>query len=169
MDEHVRRGERGTCNISSKARSIYHLLCRSFGQRISIPEIVDFDVFDIVAIGHVYVAVNLANTGTARGLWSSCIRCSSFWSGRGLNGWHINMLYTTPSFYLSIDLRGCGSCGRGRIHWCPWLRFCRWTAYRLRKRTTTAPVRVCIPGDRRTRPAIKPGGFSRLWLRLIEP
>lgn len=47
-------------------KSIYHLLCRAFGQCVSVPEIVDFDVFDVIAVCDINFAVNIAGT-LARG------------------------------------------------------------------------------------------------------
>ena len=47
-------------------KSIYHLLCRAFGQCVSVPEIVDFDVFDVITVCDIDLAVNIAGT-LARG------------------------------------------------------------------------------------------------------
>ena len=44
-------------------RVIYHLLSRSFGQCISVAEIVDFDVADVVAVGNVHFSVDVAGAG----------------------------------------------------------------------------------------------------------
>ena len=47
-------------------KSIYHLLCRAFGQCVSVPEIVDFDVFDVITVCDIDLAINIAGT-LARG------------------------------------------------------------------------------------------------------
>lgn len=47
--------------ISGYDKYIYHLLCCAFGQCISISEIVDLDVLDIVAIRNVHVAIDIAS------------------------------------------------------------------------------------------------------------
>lgn len=49
-------------NISGYDKSIYHLLCRAFGQCVSIAEVVDLDVLNIIAIGDIHVSVNVART-----------------------------------------------------------------------------------------------------------
>lgn len=41
--------------ISVDMTNIYHFLCRAFGQRVSIAQIVDFNVFDIVTISNIHV------------------------------------------------------------------------------------------------------------------
>jgi hypothetical protein len=44
-------------NISGYDRDNYHSLCRALCQRVAVPKVVDFNIFDIVSIGHVDVAV----------------------------------------------------------------------------------------------------------------
>lgn len=39
--------------------SIYHFLCGPLGQEVSVAQVVDFDVLDVVAIRNVHVAVYL--------------------------------------------------------------------------------------------------------------
>lgn len=39
--------------------SIYHFLCGPLGQEVSVAQVVDFDVLDVVAIRNVHVAVDL--------------------------------------------------------------------------------------------------------------
>lgn len=36
---------------------IYHLLCRSLGEEVAIPEIVDLNVLNVVTVGGVHLAV----------------------------------------------------------------------------------------------------------------
>lgn len=47
---------------------IYHFLSRPFGQEVSVPKIVDFDIFDIVAVGNVHLAVDSTGSGRAAGV-----------------------------------------------------------------------------------------------------
>lgn len=39
-------------------RSIYHLLSRPLGQEVSVAEVVDFDVLDVVSVGNVHLAID---------------------------------------------------------------------------------------------------------------
>lgn len=48
-------------SISGYNKSIYHLLCGSFGQCVAIPKVINFNVLDIVAIGNVHVAIDIAS------------------------------------------------------------------------------------------------------------
>ena len=48
---------------------IYHLLSRALGQRVPIPEIVDFNIFDVVTILLVHVGFEFADA-LARGMRS---------------------------------------------------------------------------------------------------
>lgn len=45
---------------AKQQRSIYHLLCRTFSQRITISQVIYFNVFDVVTVSDVDVAVYLA-------------------------------------------------------------------------------------------------------------
>ena len=45
----------------------YHLLCRPFGQRVSIAQVVNFNILDVVSIGDVDLAIKLARTLSRRG------------------------------------------------------------------------------------------------------
>ena len=47
-------------------KSIYHLLSRAFCQCVSVAEIVDFDVFDVITICNVDLAIDVARA-LARG------------------------------------------------------------------------------------------------------
>ena len=58
-------------SISGHNRDIYHLLRGAFGQCISISKIVDFDVFDVVPIRNVHIAIDVAGTGACIGIWRS--------------------------------------------------------------------------------------------------
>lgn len=42
--------------------SIYHFLCGPFGQEVSVAQVVNFDILDVVAIGNVHVAVDLVRS-----------------------------------------------------------------------------------------------------------
>lgn len=62
------KARRHQCSIN---RKIYHLLSRAFGQCVAIAQIVDFNVFDVIAVIHVYVTIQLGRTlagGRRRGL-----------------------------------------------------------------------------------------------------
>lgn len=48
--------------ISGYDKNIYHLLSRAFRQSVSIAEIVDLDIFDIVSIRNVHITVDVACT-----------------------------------------------------------------------------------------------------------
>ncbi len=49
-------------SISGHDKSIYHLLCCDFGQCISIPEVIDLDIFDVVSVCDVHVTIDVAGT-----------------------------------------------------------------------------------------------------------
>lgn len=49
-------------NISGYDKSIYHLLSRAFGQCVSIAEVVDLNILDIIAIGDIHVSIDVACT-----------------------------------------------------------------------------------------------------------
>ena len=43
--------------ISGYDKSIYHLLCGSFGQCVSISEVIDLDVFDVITVRNIHVPI----------------------------------------------------------------------------------------------------------------
>ena len=47
-------------SISGYDKSIYHLLCHAFSQCVSVTEIVDLDIFDVVTIRDVHIAIDVA-------------------------------------------------------------------------------------------------------------
>jgi hypothetical protein len=49
-------------SISGHDKIIYHLLCRAFGQCISISEVIDLDIFDVITICNVHITVDIAGT-----------------------------------------------------------------------------------------------------------
>lgn len=54
------------------SKDIYHLLSGAFSQCIAVPQIVDFNVFDIVTIGDIDFAIEIACALASRGrrgLW----------------------------------------------------------------------------------------------------
>lgn len=51
-------------------RIIYHLLCCTLGEGVSVAKVVDFDVLDIIAILLVDLAVDVGHCGF--GLWTCC-------------------------------------------------------------------------------------------------
>lgn len=85
---------------NGQTKIIYHFLSRPLGQGISIAQIVDFDVLDVVAVGNVHLTVD----GSAR------------WARRGglgrvgSNRRNVDMLYALPRLELRVDLGGGGSC-----------------------------------------------------------
>ena len=48
--------------ISGYNKCIYHLLSCAFGQCVSITEIVDLDVLDVVAVCNVHITIDVAGT-----------------------------------------------------------------------------------------------------------
>lgn len=109
--------------ISGLTRVIYHLLCGSFGQCISISEIINFDVFDIVTVGYIHVSIDVASAGSGSFGWgrgSSSSRACGLISDQRLallrhcltyrsNGGYVDMLNAFLSLDRSIDT-SC-SCG----------------------------------------------------------
>jgi hypothetical protein len=64
-----RSGLRGVVVLRGSAvkrGDIYHLLSRAFGQGVSISEVVDFDIFDVVTVCNVYVAIDFADALAGR-------------------------------------------------------------------------------------------------------
>ena len=59
-------------------KDIYHFLCRSFGERVAVAQVVDFDVPDVVSVCDVNITVDIARA-LARGM---CGRLRSW--ARGL-------------------------------------------------------------------------------------
>jgi hypothetical protein len=51
--------------VECHTRSIYHLLCRTFGKRVAIAQIVYFNVADVVAICDVHLPVDRARAVAA--------------------------------------------------------------------------------------------------------
>lgn len=52
-------------SVEGDTRGIYHLLCRAFRQRIAIPQIIDLDVADVVAVCNVHLTVDRASAVSA--------------------------------------------------------------------------------------------------------
>ena len=50
--------------ISGYDKNIYHLLCGAFRESISISKVIDFDIFDVIAISDVHVSVDIASART---------------------------------------------------------------------------------------------------------
>ena len=53
-------------SISGYDKDIYHLLSYSFGQCIAITEIVDFNIFYVIAICDIHLSINVVR-GRVRG------------------------------------------------------------------------------------------------------
>lgn len=77
-------------------RIIYHFLSRALGQKVSISQVVDFDVLNEVAFGNIHVGLHLIIA------WLVGLRARR--PDRG----DINMLGSLSRLQLSIDL-GSGS------------------------------------------------------------
>ena len=96
-------------SVEYNTRSIYHLLRRAFGQCITVAEIVDLNVLDIIPVVHVHLTVYMC----------SAIVCSSIsdgWWGRSRGGldrtldWRdIDMLNALLGLNLRVDSRSSGS------------------------------------------------------------
>lgn len=161
--------------------SIYHFLCGALGQEVSVAQVVDFDVLDVVTIRDVHVAVDLVRgccraRGAARG-------------GLGADWRDVDMLDALARLELSIDLGSGGSycqistlarmikprnrtiialsltCSSSRVYW------------RLRGRCANVSVlgqwasvanRVVLASRGRPRTPVESGGPSRFRLLLVE-
>jgi hypothetical protein len=71
LDYPEKRARPGT--ISEHNQDIYHLLSRAFRQCVAIPQVIDFDIFDIVTILLVNLSIDLANA-LSRGRPVFCYR-----------------------------------------------------------------------------------------------
>lgn len=83
--------------------SIYHFLCGPLGQEVSVAQVVDFDVLDVVAIRNVHVAVDLVR--------GSCRARAAARGGLGSDWRDVDMLDALARLELSIDLGRGGSYG----------------------------------------------------------
>lgn len=83
--------------------SIYHFLCGPLGQQVSVAQVVDFDVLDVVAIRDVHVAIDLVG--------GSCSARVAACGGFGTDWRDVDMLDALARLELSIDLGRGGSCG----------------------------------------------------------
>ena len=45
-------------SVKYNTRSIYHLLCRAFGQCVAISQVVDFNIANVVAICNVHLTID---------------------------------------------------------------------------------------------------------------
>lgn len=86
-------------NTGQKARNIYHFLRRSFGQQISVSEVVDFYILDVIPVRDVNLAVDVA-CGLA---------CAA---SAGLDRRDVHMLNAFARLQFGVDLGGRGSCAR---------------------------------------------------------
>lgn len=115
-DTPEQKGEEGPCYIYEEnliyqwnidTRSIYHLLRRTFGQCITITEVIDFDVFDIVAIRNIHLTIDCACAIECCGC-SRRRRLSACRAEGRLNGRDVDMLNVFLGLDLGID-SGSGS------------------------------------------------------------
>lgn len=79
---------------------IYHLSCGALGDQIAVPEIVDLDVLNIVAVGNVHFRADGMRFGLCR---------RSAGRGTALSGWCVGVLNILSSLHGGVDARG----GRG--------------------------------------------------------
>jgi len=135
-----------------------HLLSRAFGQCVAITQVIDFYVFDVVTVGNVDVAIQIARTLTRGDLGR---RGSRSWTRGRADGRNIYMLDAFSRLEVCIDFgSGRGSTG-GRIR-CASLRIlCGWTARRDRAATSS---RLALARRGRPRATIEAGIFARLGL-----
>jgi hypothetical protein len=88
--------------------AIYHLLCRSLGQEVSVSQVVDFDVLDVVAVGHVHLAIDIVASGGGRAR-------ADGGCGR-LDRRDVDMLDALAGLELGVDASGGrGWRGRGSV------------------------------------------------------
>jgi hypothetical protein len=94
--------------VEFNTRSIYHLLSRTFSQCITISQIIDFDVFDIIAVCDIHLTIDSACAVTS----SSGSRGRGFPNGAfgRTNRRDIDVLNALLRLDLRINLRGGGSC-----------------------------------------------------------
>jgi hypothetical protein len=93
-------------------KDIYHLLRRAFGQCIAIAQIVDFDVLDIVTIGDINFAIEVACA-------LACGGRGGFgkWA-RGL-GWVVRGGFAGRTGLLTERIGGTSAC---------WMPFLAWSS-----------------------------------------
>jgi hypothetical protein len=80
-------------------------LRRALGQQVSILEVVDFDVLDVVAVGNIHLAIE---SGRRVRVVGRCLGPGRGRSQGGLDGRDVDMLNTLSSLELGVDP------GRGR-------------------------------------------------------
>ena len=161
--------------------SIYHFLCGPLGQEVSVAQVVDFDVLDVVAIRDVHVAVDLVR-GSCRARVAPC-------GGLGADWRDVDMLDAFARLELGIDLgRGgsydCVSTTARRTVWdgtavvslsltCS----SSWVYWRLRRRCTSVSVlgqwasvanRVVLASRGRPRTPVESRCPPRFRLLLVE-
>lgn len=83
--------------------SIYHFLCGPLGQEVSVAQVVDFDILDVVAVRDVHVAVDLVR--------GSCRARGAAGGGLGADWGDVDMLDALACLELGIDLGRGGSYG----------------------------------------------------------
>lgn len=160
--------------------SIYHFLCGPLGQEVSVAQVVDFDVLDVVAIRNVHVAVYLVRCS-----------CRSRVAARGRLGadWRdVDMLDAFARLELGVDLGGGGSydsistlsrrivCDGNMVSL--GLTCCSsWVYWRLRGRSPGLAVlgqwasvanRVVLASRGRARTPVESGGPARFRFLLVE-
>lgn len=90
-------------------KGIYHFLCRPLGEEVAVPQIVDLDILDVVAIGNVHLGAYLGLSAAAGGRGRSGLRWRSRGQG-GLDGRDVDMLNSPSLLQLRVDPGRCGRC-----------------------------------------------------------
>jgi hypothetical protein len=90
-------------SVEYNTRSIYHLLRRTFGQCVTIAEVIDFDVFDVVAIIHVHLPIYMRGAIVCSSISSWRRGSSSGRFERCLDRRNIDMLDAFLGLDLSVD------------------------------------------------------------------
>ncbi len=87
---------------------IYHLLSLRLGQHVAVAQVVDLDILDVIAVGHVHFPMN-SRSVVAASRWPR--REDVFgWLGRAwlFDGRDLHRLDSPARLELRIDFRGGG-------------------------------------------------------------
>ena len=87
---------------SIDTRSIYHLLCRTFGQCVAVAQVIDLDISNVVAICNVHLTIDQTRAvACTRATWSGRLGGGRA-QGRSNRG-NVDMLDTLLGLNLGID------------------------------------------------------------------
>lgn len=96
-------------SVDYNTRSIYHLLSRAFGQCVSVPEIIDFDITNVVAVSNVHVAVDGSDCASLFSRANRCRRSGRSWAVVRSDRRDVDMLDGLLSSELCLNTGGDGS------------------------------------------------------------